>query len=116
MRRDLAAVAWILLLSGGPALAHDGGFGHSRRTIWVTAELDAFFTTASNCTVPPWKGCAEVGVTETVTAGGGGGGGVAVEAWPEPAVLHEEQITQSKREAKRHARDRGRHGKSRGVG
>src|ERR1700693_312014 len=66
-------------------------------TCQLTAELDAFCTTALNCTLTPGKGCAEFGVTVTVTGGGG-------EAGPEPTAPQEVQIMQSRREAKRSMR------------
>ena len=40
-------------------------------TCQVTAELQAFCTITLNCTGAPAKGCAEPGVTLTLTAGGG---------------------------------------------
>jgi hypothetical protein len=43
MNRKTGALAALLcLVSIGPANAHDGGFGHSRRTIFVTAEPKQF--------------------------------------------------------------------------
>jgi hypothetical protein len=81
-------------------------------TCQMTAELEAFPTTALNCTLPPWKGCAEFGMTVTVA----GGGEAGVEVAEEPPVLHDMQLRQSRREAEMSARRNFRGRLSRGTG
>ena len=84
-------------------------------TSQFTTEFELFITTALNCTLAPGKGCAELGVTVTVTgedAGEVGGSGAGLE----PTAPQEVQTALNSREAGRRPREKTRSRPSRGAG